>query len=130
MVWAAAAPSTTFSAGTTGFTPNTATSGTVTLAGTLNVANGGTGTTTATGTAGSVVLSNNPTLAGLTDSGNLDFTGTGNRITGDFSNATVASRVMFQTSTTNGITRISAIPNGSGAGSIFTAYGATDPTNS
>jgi hypothetical protein len=37
---------------------------------------------------------------------------------------------MFQTSTTNGITRISAIPNGSGAGSIFTAYGATDPTNS
>jgi hypothetical protein len=40
---------TTFSAGTTGFTPNTATSGAVTLAGTLNVANGGTGTTTLTG---------------------------------------------------------------------------------
>jgi hypothetical protein len=38
---------TTFSAGTTGFTPSTATSGTVTLAGTLNVANGGTGVTTA-----------------------------------------------------------------------------------
>jgi hypothetical protein len=37
---------TTFSAGTTGFTPNTATSGTVTLAGTLNIANGGTGNTT------------------------------------------------------------------------------------
>lgn len=36
---------TTFSAGTTGFTPNTATSGTVTLAGTLNIANGGTGNT-------------------------------------------------------------------------------------
>lgn len=40
---------TTFSAGTTGFTPATATSGTVTLAGTLNVANGGTGATTAQG---------------------------------------------------------------------------------
>ena len=40
---------TTFSAGTTGFTPNTATTGAVTLAGTLNVANGGTGATTLTG---------------------------------------------------------------------------------
>ena len=35
----------TFSAGTTGFTPSTATSGAVVLSGTLNVANGGTGTT-------------------------------------------------------------------------------------
>ena len=34
---------TTFSAGTTGFTPNTATAGAVTLAGTLVAANGGTG---------------------------------------------------------------------------------------
>jgi hypothetical protein len=40
---------TTFSAGTTGFTPATATSGAVTLAGTLNIANGGTGATTAQG---------------------------------------------------------------------------------
>jgi hypothetical protein len=40
---------TTFSAGTTGFTPNTATTGAVTLSGTLNVANGGTGATTLTG---------------------------------------------------------------------------------
>jgi hypothetical protein len=39
---------TTFSAGTTGFTPSSATSGAVTLAGTLNVANGGTGLTTLT----------------------------------------------------------------------------------
>jgi hypothetical protein len=39
--------STTFSAGTTGFTPNTATSGAVTLGGTLAVANGGTGATNA-----------------------------------------------------------------------------------
>jgi len=34
-----------FSAGTTGFTPNTATTGVVTLDGTLNIANGGTGST-------------------------------------------------------------------------------------
>ena len=40
---------TSFSAGTTGFTPNTATTGAVTLSGTLNVSNGGTGTTSITG---------------------------------------------------------------------------------
>ena len=39
---------TTFTAGTTGFTPNTSTTGAVTLAGTLNVANGGTGLTSLT----------------------------------------------------------------------------------
>ena len=39
---------TTFDAGTTGFTPSTATSGAVTLSGTLNVANGGTGQTSYT----------------------------------------------------------------------------------
>ena len=44
-----------FSAGTTGFTPSTATTGAVTLSGTLNVANGGTGVTTSSG-ANSVVL--------------------------------------------------------------------------
>jgi hypothetical protein len=38
---------TSFSAGTTGFTPNTGTTGAVTLAGTLGIANGGTGATTA-----------------------------------------------------------------------------------
>ncbi len=41
-------PVTTFSGGTTGLTPNTATSGAVTLAGTLASSNGGTGLTTFT----------------------------------------------------------------------------------
>jgi hypothetical protein len=50
-----------FSAGSTGLTPSTATTGAVTLAGTLNVANGGTGVTTSTGS-GNVVLSTSPTL--------------------------------------------------------------------
>ena len=53
-----------FSAGSTGFTPNTATTGAITLAGTLNVANVGTGVTTSTGTT-SVVLSASPTLTGV-----------------------------------------------------------------
>jgi hypothetical protein len=50
-----------FSAGTTGFTPNTATTGNITLGGTLAVANGGTGVVTSTGT-GNTVLSDSPTL--------------------------------------------------------------------
>ena len=45
----------TFSAGTTGLTPSSNTAGAVTLAGTLNVANGGTGVTSSSG-ANSVVL--------------------------------------------------------------------------
>lgn len=104
------------SGGTTGLTTSggpVTSSGTITLAGTLAVANGGTGVTTSTGT-GSVVLSTNPTLPG-----NLTFSGTGNRITGDFSNATVADRVMFQTSTVNGNTIIHAIPNGTGTVSAY-----------
>ena len=46
----------TFSAGTTGLTPNTPTAGPVTLSGTLNVANGGTGSNTLT--ANNVLLGN------------------------------------------------------------------------
>ncbi len=67
--WSSTAPSgggvTTFTAGTTGFTPSTATSGAVTLSGTLAVANGGTGGSTSTGT-GAVVLATNPALVGYT----------------------------------------------------------------
>jgi hypothetical protein len=159
---------TTFSAGTTGFTPNSATSGAITLAGTLATTNGGTGLTAFTanqifyasstsaigqsanltfngttlvanditdssltsgrityaGASGNLVDSANLTFngttfttTGISTSNNLAFTGTGNRITGDFSNATIANRVAFQTSTTNGSTTIMAIPNGSGINS-------------
>jgi len=58
---AAAANVSSFSAGSTGLTPSTATTGAVTLAGTLAVANGGTGVTTSTGS-GNNVLSTSPTL--------------------------------------------------------------------
>jgi hypothetical protein len=53
----------TISFGSTGLTPATATSGAVSVAGTLAVANGGTGVTTSTGT-GNTVLSASPTLTG------------------------------------------------------------------
>ena len=54
------------------------------------------------------------TSAGSSNSGNLAFTGTGNRITGDFSNATVANRVAIQTSTANSSTVVGILPNGTG----------------
>ena len=52
---------TTFNGSTTGLTPATATSGAITLGGTLAVANGGTGVTTSTGT-GANVLGTSPTI--------------------------------------------------------------------
>jgi len=69
------------------------------------------------------------TVTGLTDSGNLNFTGTGNRITGDFSNATQANRIAFQSSTTNGNTSVNAIPNGTATSSQFIAFAGTDMDN-
>lgn len=73
-----------FSAGTTGFTPSTATTGTVTLGGTLNVANGGTGATTATNArtnlsaAKSGINSDITELTGLTTALTVEQGGTGN----------------------------------------------------
>lgn len=68
-------------------------------------------------------------FSSITDTGNLTFTGTANRVTGDFSNATVANRVTFQTSTLNSGTIVSAIPNGSALNAHFRSYGNSDPTN-
>jgi hypothetical protein len=61
--------------------------------------------------------------------GNLTFSSTGQRITGDMSNATWSSRVSFQTSTTNGNTNIPLLPNGTGTNSFFTFFNNSDPTN-
>jgi hypothetical protein len=66
----------TFSGGTTGLTPNTATTGAVTLAGTLNVANGGTGLTTLT--AGYIPYGNGTSAFG--SSSNLFWDGTNSRL--------------------------------------------------
>jgi hypothetical protein len=146
---------TSISFGSTGLTPSTATGGAVTVAGTLITTNGGTGLASYTagdlayyasgtalsklgiGTANQVLTSSGTapqwssslTVTGLSDSGNLTFTGTGNRITGDFSNATVANRVAFQTSTTNGATSIYILPNGTSPTSQFVAVNNSDPTN-
>jgi hypothetical protein len=80
-----------------------------------------------------VVIGTSTPLAGtfssLTDTGNLTFTGTGNRITGDFTNATVTNRASFQTSTANSTTGIYALPSGSSTAASWQATNAADPTN-
>ena len=90
---------TTFSGGSTGLTPSTATSGAVTLAGTLAVANGGTGVTTSTGS-GNNVLSTSPTLVtpilGTPASGNLancTFPTLNQNTTGNAATATSSTRI-------------------------------------
>jgi len=70
------------------------------------------------------------TSAGSSNSGNLAFTGTGNRITGDFTNATVANRVMFQTSTANSSTIVSILPSGTGTATALDVFNNSDPTSS
>ena len=62
-------------------------------------------------------------------SGDLSFTGSAQRITGDFSNSTVANRVAFQSSTVNGVTTVFALPNGTGTVAQFAAVNNSDPTN-
>jgi hypothetical protein len=63
---------TSFSAGTTGLTPATATTGAVTLAGTLAVANGGTGTTTP-----ALVAGTNVTISGTWPNQTINSSGGG-----------------------------------------------------
>jgi hypothetical protein len=134
---------TSFSAGTTGFTPSSATTGAITLAGTLNVANGGTGLTTlttgyipygnGTGALSSSSVFNYTSSVlytpGASLSGNLTFTGTGNRILGLFDGATISNRVAFQTSTTNAATLVGFLPNGTASSSSIHLYTSSDPTN-
>jgi hypothetical protein len=60
---------------------------------------------------------------------NLAFSGTGLRITGDFSNATLSNRVAFQSSTTNGNSTVTVLPNGTATISQFAAYSASSPDN-
>jgi len=73
---------TSFSAGSTGLTPSTATTGAITLAGTLAVANGGTGVTTSSG-ASSVVLrdANNNITANAYFNGFNSITASGTAVT-------------------------------------------------
>jgi hypothetical protein len=113
--WAAApaAGVTSFSAGTTGFTPSTGTTGAVTLSGTLGVANGGTGATTLTGyvkgtgtsalTASSTIPNTDISGLGTMSTQNANSVAvTGGAIDGTTIGATTASTVKATTVTTTG----------------------------
>jgi hypothetical protein len=66
----------------------------------------------------------------LTSTGNLNFTGTGNRITGDFSNGTPSNLTLFQTSTANSTTVLGAVSNGTSTACVLRLYSLSDPNNS
>jgi len=95
-----------FSAGTTGLTPNTATTGAVTLAGTLAVANGGTGL--ATLTANNVILGNGTSAPSFVAPST-----TGNVLTSDGTTWTSAAN--------NKLTSMTAQATTSGASKDFTS---------
>jgi hypothetical protein len=66
----------------------------------------------------------------LNVTGNTTFSGVGQRIFGDFSNATFASRTAFQDKTTNNLTVIPVLPNGTNVNSGIAAFNSSDPGNS
>lgn len=56
------------------------------------------------------------------ENGNAVFE-SGTKVQGDFSNATVANRTMFQTSTTNSATALGILPNGTSTTAGIQAVG-------
>lgn len=66
---------------------------------------------------------------GDTMAGSLNFSGTGRRITGDFSNTTLDSRLAFQTTTSNALSIVGVMPSGTGTISGFRTHGGNDPGN-
>ena len=118
---------TTFSAGTTGFTPSSATSGAITLAGTLATTNGGTGLTSFTANG---VLYASSTSA-LTSGSALTFDGQtlqNSRTTPILVlNDTSASNLALRLLSTGGVTYIqSGISGGAFADLAFTANGGSN----
>lgn len=67
--------------------------------------------------------------AGAYSSEGITLDGTADRILADFSNATSASRALFQSNTLNGNTRVGAIPNGTGNTAGFIAFNDSDVTD-
>jgi hypothetical protein len=108
-------------------------SATLTMAGSVTHAGAYTQSFTATANT-AVTLPTTGTLATL--AGTETFTNKtltsptfGTTILGDFDNATIASRTLFKTTTTNATTGIYAVPNGTATAASWQATNAVDPTN-
>lgn len=71
----------------------------------------------------------NKTISAPTITGNLTFSGTGQRIVGLLDGFPAANRVLFQTSTANAPTTIAAIPNGTSRTASLTVFNSSDPDN-
>jgi hypothetical protein len=110
------APVTTFSAGTTGFTPSSATSGAVTLAGTLGTANGGTNLTTFTNT-GVFFASSTSVIA---QSANFTWSGTSLAVTGTVAVTGALTATLDSTFSSTGALLISKGTTGQQPGSPVT----------
>jgi hypothetical protein len=123
--WSTVTAGTVTSVSGTGTVSGITLSGTVTSSGSLTL--GGTLNLSAYNAAGAftTLSASSTTTVGT----NLVFSGTGNRITGDFSNATIANRVMFQTSTVNSGSDVLVIPNGTSTDASFQAVNNSTPTN-
>jgi hypothetical protein len=112
--------------------------GVATWLGTPNSANLLAAMTDETGT-GSLVFGTSPTLitptlgvasgTSLSLSNNLTFSSTGQRITGDFSTATIANRPLFQTTVANSATTIGVIPSGTAINATISLESAESATN-
>jgi hypothetical protein len=70
-----------------------------------------------------------PAYTGNLQAGNITLTGTRNKFVGDFTNATLLQRTLFQTVTNNSSTGIYAVPSGSSQAASWQAANNSDPTN-
>jgi hypothetical protein len=68
------------------------------------------------------------TPTSVSPTGNITLA-TSQKLLGDFSNATFLNRSLIQTSTTNGITRVSLVPNGTATQSRLQVHNVSSPTS-
>lgn len=115
----------TFSAGSTGLTPSSATSGVVVLAGTLNVASGGTGANTLTGYvkgSGTSVMTASSTIP------NTDITGLGTMSTQNASAVAITGGTASGVAITGSTINSTVIGSGTAAAGTFTNVAMTAGT--
>jgi hypothetical protein len=90
--------------------------------GTLSIARGGTGSGTAA--AAPWVQKSGDTMTG-----SLNFSGSGRRITADFSDSLATNRGAFQSNVANGITAVGILPNGTSTQAQLMVFNNSDPDN-
>lgn len=77
----------------------------------------------------SLVLGTNDFLTIDPTSGNISFPAAAQRIMGDLSTTTISNRLLFQTSTVNGVSSLGIIPNGTATVSGFQTNNSSDANN-